>query len=141
MQTNQAGIDLIKKFEGLRLTAYQDAVGIWTIGYGSTGRVKKGMRITETEADALLRADLGEAEAAVARWVKVPVTPNQHAALVSFAFNLGGGNLGKSTLLRKLNRKDYLGAANEFGKWVNAGGKRLAGLVRRREAEKRLFLA
>lgn len=140
MKTNDAGIELIKKFEGLYLKAYQDPIGIWTIGYGHTGGVKAGQKITAAEAEALLRVDLLTAEGDVARLVKVPLTPNQHAALVSFAFNLGGGNLAKSTLLKRLNAKDYLGAANEFPKWNKAGGKILSGLVKRRAAEQRLFL-
>lgn len=137
---NQAGLDLVKAFEGFRGTAYQDAVGVWTVGWGSTQNVRPGMTVTREQAERLLRKDLADAEAAVARLVKVPLTDNEHAALVSFAFNLGQGNLAKSTLLRKLNAGDKAGAANEFLRWNRAGGKVLRGLTRRREAERALFL-
>lgn len=141
-KTNQAGVDLIKGFEGLRLAPYKDPVGLLTVGYGHL--VKPGEQfgtLTEAEAEDLLRNDLRDAESAVERLVKVPLTDNQHAALVSFTFNCGGGNLEKSTLLKKLNAKDYAGAGFEFLKWNKAGGKILAGLVRRRRAEMELFLS
>lgn len=141
-QTNQAGVDLIKSFEGLRLSPYKDPVGLLTVGYGHL--IKNGEHfgtLTEAEAEALLRADLHDAEAAVERLIKVPLTGNQHAALASFAFNLGEGNLAKSTLLRKLNAGDYAGAGFEFLKWNKAKGRVLPGLVRRRRAEMELFLA
>jgi lysozyme len=141
MKTNRAGLDLIKQFEGLRLKAYQDSVGVWTIGYGHTKGVKAGMTINETTAEAFLVNDLESAEADVARLVKIDLNANEHAALVSFVFNLGGGALSRSTLLRKLNTGDRLGAASEFQKWVKAGGVTLAGLVKRRKAERDLFLA
>lgn len=142
MKISQKGIDLIKSFEGLELKAYQDVVGVWTIGYGSTGsHVKPGMVITPKEAEDLLRKDVARFEACVDKQVSVPLTQNQFDALVSFAFNLGCGNLASSTLLRKLNAKDYKGASLEFVKWNRAGGKVLAGLTRRREAEKALFLS
>lgn len=141
-RTNQKGVDLIKGFEGLRLSPYKDPVGLLTVGYGHL--VKTGEHfgtLTEAEAETLLRADLHEAESAVERLVKAPLTDNQFAALVSFTFNCGGGNLGKSTLLKKLNAKDYAGASFEFLKWNKAGGRVLAGLVRRRRAEMELFLS
>lgn len=142
MKISQTGIDLIKSFEGLELKAYQDVVGVWTIGYGSTGpHVKPGMVITPKEAEDLLRKDVSRFEACVDKQVTVPLSQNQFDALVSFAFNLGCGNLASSTLLRKLNVKDYKGASLEFVKWNRAGGKVLAGLTRRREAEKALFLS
>lgn len=139
MRTGQDGIDLIKHFEGLRLEAYQDSVGVWTIGYGSTKDIKEGMRITPFMAEQFLRDDLEEAEKAVSRLVDVSLTQNEFDALVSFAFNLGAGNLQHSTLLRKLNNSDKVGASDEFLRWVNAGGKKLEGLVRRRKAERALF--
>lgn len=141
MRINQEGLELIKNFEGLELKAYQDVVGVWTIGYGSTGdHVKPGLKITEKEAEELLMQDLERFEDGVSRIVDVDLNSNQFSALVSFTFNLGVGALEKSTLLRKLNSGDYKGAANEFERWVFAGGKKLAGLKRRRKAEKALFL-
>lgn len=137
---NKAGLDLIKSFEGLRLKAYKDAVGIWTIGYGHIKTATPGMSISEPEAEALLRGDLEEAQGAVTRLVKVPLNDNEYAALVSFVFNLGAGSLSRSTLLKKLNAGDRAGAAQQFLVWNKAGGKVLAGLTRRREAERDLFL-
>ena len=146
MKISQSGLDLIKEFEGLRLDAYQDSVGVWTIGYGSTywpdGRkVKKGDKLaSEAEAEQLLRDTVKTYEAGVNRVVKVHITQNQFDALVSFAFNLGVGALEKSTLVRKLNQIDVIPVANEFSRWTKAGGKELAGLRRRRTAERELFL-
>lgn len=148
MKTNDAGVALIKDFEGLRLAAYPDPAHGWavpTIGYGHTSaagapEVTRGMKITAAGADEILRSDLGQYEAAVSKAVKVPLTENQFAALVSFTFNLGAGALRKSTLLKKLNAGDYAGAAAEFAKWNKAGGEVLPGLTRRRAAERDLFL-
>lgn len=140
MRTSQNGINLIKKFEGCKLRAYQDSVGVWTIGYGSTKDIKKGMRITEHMAEDFLTQDLEEAEQAVRNLIHVPLGQNEFDALVSFTFNLGAGNLAESTLRNKLNGQDRKGAADEFPKWVHAGGKKLTGLVRRRNAERALFL-
>lgn len=137
---NQAGLDLIKKFEGLRLSAYEDAVGVLTIGYGHTDGVWDGQKITEDEAEALLKHDLGHAETAVEAMVTYPLNENQFAALVSFAFNLGTKALRDSTLLRKLNAGFPKAAAEEFLKWDHAGGKLLLGLQLRRQAERALFL-
>ena len=140
----QDGVDLIKHFEGLYLAAYKDPVGIWTIGYGHTvlthkdGTVYAGRKITEKEAEELLRYDMSVFEDRVSSLVKVPLEDNEFNALVSFDFNTGG--LGKSTLLKKLNSGDYDGAADEFLKWDKAGGKVLAGLTRRRKSERKLFL-
>lgn len=139
MLISNNGINLIKKFEGLELKAYKDSVGILTIGYGHTHGVKAGDVITGQQADTFLREDVQVAELAVTTNVKVKLTQGQFDALVSFIFNLGAGNFVKSTLLKKLNTGDYAGAADEFGKWVNAGGKPLPGLVKRRAAEKEMF--
>ena len=138
---NSSGLRLIKSFEGLRLKAYQDAVGIWTIGYGSTRGVKSGMAITEAEAERLLKEDVRRFEQAVNSAVKVPINDNQFSALVSFSFNVGSQALRSSTLLRLLNQRDYSGAANQFPRWNKAGGRVLAGLTRRRNAERALFLS
>jgi len=140
MRTSPEGIALIKKFEGCRLTAYQDSVGVWTIGYGSTKDIKKGMRISLHMAEDFLVKDLEEAEDAVKRYVAPTLTQNEFDALVSFTFNLGGGALRTSTLLNKLNGHDRQGAADEFTRWVYAGKKKLSGLVRRRNAERAMFL-
>lgn len=139
-QINKAGLDLIKSFEGLRLKAYQDSVGVWTIGYGHTKTATPGMVISEPEAEAMLRNDLAEAQGAVERLVKQPLNDNEYAALVSFVFNLGSGNFSRSTLLKKLNAGNRKGAADQFLVWNKAGGKVLAGLTRRRQAERALFI-
>lgn len=140
MKVSNNGINLVKHFEGLELKAYRDSVGILTIGYGHTHAVKAGDVITGEQADAFLREDLQVAELNVNTNVKVKLTQGQFDALVSFVFNLGSGNFVKSTLIRKLNAGDYAGAADEFGRWVNAGGKKLPGLVKRRAAEREVFL-
>lgn len=138
--TSQAGVNLIKSFEGLRLTAYQDSAGVWTIGYGHTSGVYSGMKITEAKAEEYLKSDLKSAEKTVNNKVTYAINQNQFDALVSFTFNVGGGNFGSSTLLKKLNQGDINGAADEFGKWIKADGKVLDGLVKRRAAEKEMFL-
>lgn len=143
-QINQSGLTIVKSFEGLELQAYQDSVGVWTIGYGHTAAagppdVFPGQRITEAEAENILKKDLELFENGVRELVTVPLTSNQFSALVVFAFNVGLGALGNSTLLRKLNAGDYSGASNEFPRWVKAGGRTLPGLVRRRNAERALF--
>ena len=146
MQTSEKGIALIKEFEGCKLTAYQDSVGVWTIGYGWTQPVdgkliRAGMTIKQETAERLLKTGLVSYESDVSRLVKVGVTQGQFDALVSFTYNLGARSLSTSTLLRKLNAGDYAGAADEFLRWNKAGGKVLNGLTRRREAERALFLS
>lgn len=145
LRINENGLNLIKDFESLRLTAYKDSVGVWTIGWGHTGlehndgSVFQGRTLSETEAEDLLKHDVFKFEKAVNDNLKVDLNPDQFSALVSFTFNLGETNLKRSTLLRKLNSRDHFGAAKEFKKWNRAGGKRLAGLVRRRLSERNLF--
>lgn len=141
MQTSNTGIELIKRFEGCRLNAYQDSVGVWTVGYGHTKNVKKGMLITQDQADKFLKEDLKVYENYVKTYVSYNINQNQFDALVSFTYNVGGGNLQKSTLLFYLNQGKITFAANEFDKWTYAGGKKLTGLVNRRKAEKELFLS
>lgn len=142
MKISQKGIDIIKNFEGLELKSYKDSVGVLTIGYGSTGQhVSPGMTVTKEQAEQLLKKDLERFEKGVSDLVKVPLNQNQFDALCSFAFNLGIGNLKSSTLLKKLNASDYIGASKEFERWNRAGGKVLAGLTRRRIAERDLFLS
>ena len=144
MKISNNGLNLIKQFEGLRLNAYDDGVGVWTIGYGTIKYpngtlVKKGDKITQTQADQYIANDVATFERAVNMLVNVPLNQNQFDALVSFTYNLGATNLSASTLLKKLNSKDYKGAAAEFPKWNKAGGKVMTGLVRRRKAEMELF--
>lgn len=151
MAVNTATLELITEFEGFVDHWYPDPAHGWSVPtccYGHTdaaGAPKyadtKTKRFSKDEALIILARDLAKYEGYVDAAVKVPLTGNQRGALVSFTFNLGPANLNKSTLLKKLNRGDYDGAAAEFGKWVNAAGKKLPGLVRRREAERKLFLS
>ncbi|CAI0818411.1 lysozyme [Serratia entomophila] len=145
MQVSNKVISLIKEFEGCKLKAYQDSVGVWTIGYGWTqpvdGRkIGPGMVIDQATAERLLKCGLVQYEQGVNQLVKVKITQGQFDALVSFAYNLGLRSLSTSTLLQKLNAGDKQGAADQFCRWVNAGGKRLDGLVSRRAAEREMFL-
>lgn len=139
-RTNRNGLLLIKSFEGLRLRAYRDAVGIWTIGFGTTRGVRPGMTISEDQAIAFLQEDLSRFEKAINDSVKVAINDNQFSALSSFTYNVGPGAFRSSTMLRKLNAGDIHGAADEFPRWNKAGGRPLAGLTRRRNAERLLFL-
>jgi len=137
---SSTGLALTRSFEGLRLEAYQDSGGIWTVGYGHTGpEVHAGLRISEEQAVALLRDDLASAVRCVRRAVKVPLNQWQFDALVDFCFNAGPGNLLSSTLLHLVNRGEFEGATGQFGLWVHAGGRVIPGLVRRRAAEAALF--
>lgn len=139
MRTSSAGLSLIKEFEGLRLAAYQCSARKWTIGYGSTRGVKPGDAITAEQAGERLLFDIREAEGAVQRRVTARLAQHQFDALVAFAFNVGAEAFGRSTLLAKLNQRDYAGAAEEFAKWTHVAGKVVEGLVRRRQAERALF--
>ena len=146
MHVSPSGVDLICNFEGLRLKAYDDGVGVWTIGFGTTKypngiRVKKGDTCTLDQAKAYMRNDLKSFEQTVNNTVKVPLNQNQFDALVSLAYNIGTNAFSKSTLVKKLNANDIRGAADQFDVWVNAGGKRMQGLVNRRAKEKALFLS
>lgn len=136
---SQACIDLVKASEGCRLTAYRDAVGILTIGYGSTGGIKEGQTITQEQAEEMLIDDLDAAAEAVRKLVTVPLNQGQFDALCDFVFNLGEGRLRDSTLLRLLNHGRYGEAAAQFRFWVMAGGHPLPGLVKRRAAERAMF--
>jgi lysozyme len=139
MRTSESGLTLIRQFEGLRLRAYRDAVGVATIGYGTTRGVKMGQEISKERAEELLREDVARFDGYIEALVRVPLTQGQWDALSSFVYNLGPGALEKSTLLRLLNAGDYSGAAAQFDRWVYASGKKLAGLVKRRAAERALF--
>lgn len=134
------GNTLTKGFEQCRLTAYQDAVGVWTIGWGHTGpEVCAGLVWTQAQADLQLTIDEKNAVAAVNSLVQVILTQHEFDALVDLVFNIGGGNFQSSTLLTKLNTGDYAGAANEFDKWDHAAGRILAGLLKRRQEETNEF--
>ncbi|UFH49936.1 lysozyme [Pseudomonas sp. KNUC1026] len=142
MKTSPRGLDLIKSSEGLHLRAYPDpgtGAEPWTIGYGSTGCVSAGMTITVAQAEQRLQNDLSRVEAAVTRLATVPLTQGQFDALVSFTYNVGEGNLARSTLLRLVNTGEPAAAAEQFGRWVRAGGRVLPGLVTRRAAERAMF--
>jgi lysozyme len=152
MKTSDRGVAMICEHEGFMPRAYDDFApkkvlkpgdkvrGTLTIGYGSTGpHVYIGKEITEAEGKELLKVDLQTAESAVTKAVKVPLKQNEFDALVSFVFNVGGGAFRSSTLLKKLNAGDRIGAANEFERWNKSKGIELAGLTRRRLAERNLF--
>lgn len=138
MKTSQRGINLIKQFEGVSLTAYKCPAGVYTIGYGHTRGVKRGMKITEEEASAFLTADLLNSEKAVERYDSVyHWNQNEFDALVSFTFNCGAANLRSLLRNGRRNRSQIAAALPLYRK---AGGKVLKGLERRRAAEKALFL-
>jgi len=139
MKTSDKGIEFIKRHEALRLKAYLDAAGVWTIGYGHTGGVNSGDVISEKQAEEFLRADLSTAERAL-NSTRLQLNQNQFDSLVSFVFNLGVGNFARSTLLRKIksNANDPT-IRKEFERWIYAGGKVLNGLVRRRREEADLY--
>jgi lysozyme len=146
MPVNAATLEHIKRWEGLRLTAYPDpgsATGEpWTIGYGHTGPdVSKGLTITAVQAEQWLVEDLDEAEAAVDDLVKVALNDNQRGALVSFVFNVGAKAFEESTLLRKLNDGEYSSVPSQFMRWVHNDKVRMPGLVKRRQAEGALWNA
>lgn len=145
MKISDDGIALIKRFEGCKLESYSDpATGgdPWTVGFGHTGpEVIPGTQITEDQADAYLRADLERFEKCVDKVLMVPVTQSQFDACVSLAFNIGCRNFQSSTLVKKLNAQDDIGAADQFLRWNMAAGKEILGLTRRRNAERDLFLA
>ena len=142
---SQDAVNLIKQYEGLRLTAYQDSVGKWTIGYGSTivngSPVYQGQTITQAQADALLIAHLqSDVSPAISSKTKAPITQSMYDALCCFTYNLGSGTFGKSTLLQELNATKYLDSATAFSDYNKAGGVVSPGLVKRRASEKDLFL-
>ena len=146
MKTSETGISLICQFEGMRLKAYQDSVGVWTVGYGHTSaagglQVTKGTTLKNPlQAREILAMDLLKYEAAVAKALKHIPNQNQFDAMVSLCFNIGPGNFSKSSVLRWFNSGIESEAADAFLKWDRAGGKTLAGLTKRRKAERELFL-
>ena len=140
-QINQTGLEIVKSFEGLFLEAYQDVVGVWTIGWGATEGIHPGMKINVAQAEELLKKELAKFEAAVADFVKVKINDDQFSALVCFSYNVGANSLLKSTLLQLLNQGKYQEAAEQFLRWDKAGPKSYLGLSRRRRAERALFLS
>jgi lysozyme len=144
MTASQAAIDLIKKFESLRLDAYLCPAHVWTIGWGHTAGVREGMRINEEQAEEFLRQDIGQVEKGLPAAIRVALTQGQHDALVSLCFNLRGGAqrlpATAPRLVAKINAGDWDGAAAELLDINRANGKVLAGLTRRREAERALFV-
>ena len=139
MKTSQYGIDLIKHFEGCELKAYKCPAGVWTIGYGHTKGVQEGDEWSEDHADHMLQVELEEYEGYVDKYVTAPLGQNQFDALVSWTYNLGGGNLSASTMLKVLNAGEYDEVPNQMLRWNKAGGKVLEGLTRRRQAEADMF--
>lgn len=139
MQISQAGIELIKRFEGCRLSAYLDPIDVPTIGYGHTEGVKMGDKITQEQADKLLAKDVQVRVDAVNAILIKPVTQGQFDALVSFAYNVGVGNLLKSTMMKMINRGQAEDAGSQLLLWDKAGGRTYPGLTRRRKAELALY--
>lgn len=144
MKISEAGIDLIKRFEGLELQSYQDIAGVWTIGYGHTETAGPNQKISEREAEELLRRDLGPRERAVEQLTSVSLNQNEFDALVSFIYNVGANAFKNSTARKRLNRNDRFGAAEALTWWnkatVNGVLREVLGLTRRRAAERALFL-
>lgn len=145
MKINRAGIELLKKWEGCRLKAYQDSVGVWTIGFGHTSmagepKVTAGLTITQQEAEDILVRDLVKYESAVSKALTRSPNENQFSAMVSLCYNIGPGAFAKSSVARLFNAGDVTGSADAFRLWNKAGGQVLKGLVNRREDERRLFL-
>lgn len=153
MKTTAEAIQLVKEFEGFSATPYRCPAGKWTIGFGTTRGVSAhSPAITRKQAEELLQRDLADAEAVVRNFVRVPLNPNQFSALVSFIHNVGTGQRGikdgfvwlrngrNSTMLTLLNDGRYEAASHQFGKWINVKNKPSKGLIRRREAERALFM-
>lgn len=141
MKIGSKGLELIKHFEGCELEAYKCPAGVWTIGYGHIKGVQEGMTITEAQAEEMLQSELIEYEGYINDLVEVELNQNQFDAMVSWVYNLGGGNLRSSTLLKVLNAGNYAGVPEQMLRWNKAGGKVLEGLTRRRQAEADLFVA
>ena len=140
MKISNNGLDLIKHFEGLVLTAYKCPAGVWTIGYGHTKDVQPGDEWSESTADHMLEVEMEEYEGYINDSVTAPINQDQFDALVSWVYNLGGGNLNASTMLKVLNAGQYEEVPAQMMRWNKAGGKVLEGLTRRRQAEANLFM-
>jgi lysozyme len=145
MNMTEEGLDLIRRAEGFRSIAYRDAAGVLTIGYGHTSMaghpaVTAGMRITESEAEAIFRRDVAQFALIVRQAVRVALTDAQFSALVSFCYNVGGTNFSRSSVLAAVNAGDFAAVPRRLALWTKAGGKELPGLIRRRAAEAALFM-
>ena len=139
MKTSEEGLELIKSFEGCETTAYQDSVGVWTIGYGHTKGVEEGQTCSIEDAETMLSEEMDEYEGYINNMVKVELEQCEFDALVAWVYNLGPTNLGESTMLKVLNDGQFDRVPDEMRRWNRAGGQVLQGLVRRREAEALLF--
>lgn len=140
MKATKRCIDLIKQFEGKRLTSYQDAKGKWAIGYGQTGKhIGPGLVITDAEAEAMLKNHVEDLQEKVWDLIKVKLTQEQFDALVCLAYNIGIGAFSTSTLLKELNQKNFMAAGDEILRWTHSQGVELPGLIARRRAEYHLF--
>ena len=140
MNISKEGLSLIKKFEGCELEAYLCPAGVWTVGYGHTKDVKEGDKINKEEADYLLQEEMIEYESYINDFVEVPLNQNQFDALCSWVYNLGPTNLKNSTMLKVLNEEKYVDVPQEIKRWNKAGGEVLDGLIKRREAEAKMFV-
>ncbi len=139
MRISEDGLELIKKFEGCETTAYQDSVGVWTIGFGQTEGVEEGQTCSVEDAESMLADEMDEYEGYVNNMVKVELQQHEFDALVAWVYNLGPTNLGESTMLKVLNGGQFDRVPDEMNRWTRAGGKILEGLVRRRQAESLMF--
>ena len=139
MKISENGLELIKKFEGCETTAYQDSVGVWTIGFGHTKGVEEGQTCSIEDAESMLANEMDEYEGYINNMVKVDLQQHEFDALVAWVYNLGPTNLGESTMLKVLNGGQFDRVPEEMNRWTRAGGKILEGLVRRRQAESLMF--
>ena len=139
MKISENGLELIKKFEGCETTAYQDSVGVWTIGFGHTKGVEEGQTCSIEDAESMLADEMDEYEGYINNMVKVELQQHEFDALVAWVYNLGPTNLGERTMLKVLNGGQFDRVPDEMNRWTRAGGKILEGLVRRRQAESLMF--
>ena len=139
MKISENGLELIKKFEGCETTAYQDSVGVWTIGFGHTKGVEEGQTCSIEDAESMLADEMDEYEGYINNMVKVELQQHEFDALVAWVYNLGPTNLGESTMLKVLNGGQFDRGPDEMNRWPRAGGEILEGLVRRRQAESLMF--
>ena len=139
MKISEDGLELIKKFEGCETTAYQDSVGVWTIGFGHTKGVEEGQTCSIEDAESMLADEMDEYEGYINNMVKVELQQHEFDALVAWVYNLGPTNLGESTMLKVLNGGQFDRVPDEMNRWTRAGGEILKGLVRRRQAESLMF--
>ena len=139
MKISEDGLELIKKFEGCETSAYQDSVGVWTIGFGHTKDVEEGQTCSIEDAESMLTDEMDEYEGYINNMVKVDLQQHEFDSLVAWVYNLGPTNLGESTMLKVLNGGQFDRVPNEMNRWTRAGGEILEGLVRRRQAESLMF--